>query len=125
MTWLSVLALVVAAPLVVGWVLLLGALRQLRRRAHELEAEVAALTPPPALAPDLAAALGAGDHRVIVIEILNPIEVATQRVKAARLLGAMAPEMLRKVVVDEAAKEVVEQLAAEGVAATVRIHAAR
>lgn len=124
MTWLTVLALLLALLLVAGWVLLLAALRVLRKRTRELEAQVIALTPAPALAPDLEAALGAGDRRLIVIEILNPIEVATQRVKAARLLGAMAPERLRRMVTDEAAKEVVEQLAAEGVAATVRIHAA-
>ena len=79
----------------------------------------------PALAPELEAAFGVGERRLIVIEILNPIELATQRVKAAKLLGGMAPETLRKIVVDEAAKEVVEQLASQGVEATVRIHAAR
>ena len=124
MTWLTVLALVIALLLLVGWGFLLAALQVLRRRTRDLEAQVVALTPAPALAPELTAVLGAGGRRVIVIEILNPIEVASQRVKAAKLLGAMAPEMLRRMVTDEAAKEVVEQLAAQGVAATVRIHAA-
>jgi hypothetical protein len=124
MIWLSVLALVLALLLVAGWVLLLLALRVLRRRTRELEEQVLALTPPPALPPELEATLGAGGRRVIVIDVLNPIEVASQKVRVAKLLGAMAPETLRKIVVDEASKQVVEQLALEGVAATVRIHAA-
>lgn len=125
MTWLSVSLLVVGLLLIAGWAALLLALRDLRRRAAELRAEVAALTPASAMSPDLEAAFGTGSRRFVVVEILNPIDLATQRVKGARILGGMAPEMLRRIVVEEAAKEIVEQLASEGVQAEVTVHAAR
>jgi hypothetical protein len=125
MTWLSYVLLVLAVLLAAGWTLLLLALRALRRRTDELQAEVAALTPAPALAPDLEAAFGTGTRRLLVIEILNAVELATQRAKAARILGVVAPEMLRKIVVEQAAKDIVVQLAEEGVHAQVTVHAAR
>lgn len=125
MTWLSVSLLVVGLLLIAGWAALLLALRDLRLRAAELRAEVATLTPAPAMSADLEAAFGAGSRRFVVVEILNPIDLATQRVKGARILGGMAPEMLRRIVVEEAAKEIVEQLASEGVQAEVTVHAAR
>jgi hypothetical protein len=125
MTWLSYALLVLAVLLAAGWTLLLLALRSLRRRTEELQAEVAALTPAPALAPDLEAAFGTGTRRLLVIEILNAVELATQRAKAARILGVVAPEMLRKIVVEQAAKDIVVQLAEEGVHAQVTVHAAR
>lgn len=125
MTWLSVVALVVALLLAVALALTLWVLTVLRRRTHELRAEVAALTPVPALAPDLLATFGKGERRLIVIELLNHLEVAASRGRAARLAGALAPETIRRIVVDEAAKEVMEQLALEGVEATVTVHSAR
>jgi hypothetical protein len=124
MTWLSYVLLVLAVLLAAGWTVLLLALRALRRRAEELQAEVAALTPAPAMAPDLEAAFGTGTRRLLVIEILNSVELATQRAKAARILGVVAPEMLRKIVVETAAKDIVVQLAEEGVHAQVTVHAA-
>ena len=125
MTWLSYALLVLAVLLAAGWTLLLLALRALRRRTEELQAEVAALTPAPALAPDLEAAFSTGTRRLLVIEILNAVELATQRAKAAKILGVVAPEMLRKIVVEQAAKDIVVQLAEEGVHAQVTVHAAR
>ena len=125
MTWLFYALLVLAVLLATGWTLLLLALRSLARRTEELRAEVAALTPPPALAPDLEAAFGTGTRRLLVIEILNAVELATQRAKAARILGVVAPEMLRRIVVEQAAKDIVVQLAEEGVHAQVTVHAAR
>ena len=125
MTWLSYALLVLAVLLAAGWTLLLLALRALRRRTEELQAEVAALTPAPALAPDLEAAFSTGTRRLLVIEILNAVELATQRAKAAKILGVVAPEMIRKIVVEQAAKDIVVQLAEEGVHAQVTVHAAR
>ena len=125
MTWLSVATLVLAVLLAASWVVLLLAVRALRRRADELHAQVAVLTPPPALSPDLEVAFGTGTRRLLVIEILNAVELATQRAKAAKLLGIVAPEMLRKIVVEQASRDIVVQLAEEGVHAQVTIHAAR
>jgi hypothetical protein len=125
MTWLSYALLVLTVLLAAGWTLLLLALRALRRRTEALQAEVASLTPAPALAPDLEAAFGTGTRRLLVIEILNAVELATQRAKAAKILGVVAPEMLRKIVVEQAAKDIVVQLAEEGVHAQVTVHAAR
>jgi hypothetical protein len=125
MTWLSVLALVVALVLAVGLAFTLRVLGVLQRRTRELRVEVAALTPVPALSPDLEASFGRGDRRLIVIEILNHLEIAGKRVKLGGVAGSLAPETVRRLVVDEAAKEVMEQLASEGVEATVTVHAAR
>lgn len=125
MTWLSVVTLLVALVLAVGLAVALRLIGQLRRRAAELGAALAALPPVPVLAPDLQAAFGTGPRRLIVIEVLNPLEVAGQRVRLGSLFGSVAPDTVRRIVVDEAAKEVMEKLASEGVEAAVSVHAGR
>lgn len=123
--FVAVLALVLAALLAVACAVLLVLLRGVRRRAEALSLLVADLEPAPPLPPDLELALGAGARRLLVVEILNPLELALSRNRAAGVVAAVAPERLRKIVVDQAAKEMVEQMASEGVDAEVRIHAAR
>lgn len=123
---------VLATTALAGALLVIGAClvlqrqaRALQRRAADLEAKVSGLLPAPPLAPDLTALLGTGKRRVLVVEILNPVELAVSKVSAARLLGAMRPALLTKVVYDQASKQVVEQLEREGILADVRVHAAR
>ena len=124
-TAIAVVALVLSVGLAAGCLALVLQLRSLRARAATLEARVAALVPSPPLAPDLAATLGSGERRLLAVEILNPIELATSKSSAAKLLGAVRPSLLTKVVYEQAAKQVVDQLESEGVLADVRVHAAR
>lgn len=122
---LAVLALVAALLLAVACGLLLWQLNGLKVRAAALADEVATLEPAPPLPPDLEAALGAGTRRLLVVEILNPLDVALSRNKAAGVIAAMAPERVRRVVLEQAARELVTEMAAEGVEVEVRVHAAR
>ena len=124
-TVVAVLALVLAALLAAACGVLVQQLLVVRRRARRLEAQVAALTPAAPLAPDLEANFGIGKRRLLVIEILNPIELARSRSRASTLLAAMAPDRLRKVVIEQTAKEMREQMQLEGVEAEIRVHAAR
>lgn len=123
--FVAVLALVLAAVLAVVCGVLVVLLRGVRRRAEALSETVAALAPGTPLPPDLEAALGAGTRRVLVIDVLNPLEIALSRNRAAGVLAAMAPERLRRIVLDQAAKEMAEQMAAEGLEVEVLVHAAR
>lgn len=124
-TALSILALVLAAALA-GATLALGQqVRAVRARAAELSERVDALVPGPPLPPDLVATFGSGSRRMLAVEILNPVELATRQVKAAGLLGAVRPGLLTKIVYDQAVKQIVTQLEDEGVQADVRVHVAR
>jgi hypothetical protein len=123
--FVAVLALVLAALLAVVCGVLLVLLRGVRRRADELARQMAGLEPVAPLPPDLEAALGAGARRLVVVEVLNPIELALGRNRAAGMVAAVAPERLRKIVVDQVVRELTGQLVSEGVEAEVRVHAAR
>ena len=122
---IAVTALVLAALVLAACAVLLLQVRATRRKTRELEARLAALVPGPPMPPDLVATFGSGQRRILAVEILNPIELATIQVKAAGLLGAMRPSLLTKVVYDQASKQVVDRLEQEGVLADVRVHAAR
>lgn len=119
------LALLVALLLAGACAVLLWQLNGLKVRAEALTAEVEALQPAPPLPADLEVLLGAGTRRVLVVEVLNPLDVALSRNKAAGVLAAMAPERLRKIVLEQAAREMVPEMAAEGLEVEVRVHAAR
>lgn len=124
-TVVAALALVLAALLAVACGVLVLQLQAVRRRARRLEQRVTQLTPSAPMAPDLEAVLGSGKRRLLVIEILNPIELARSRSRASTVLAAMAPDKLRKLVIEQTAREMSEQMLAEGVQADVRVHAAR
>jgi hypothetical protein len=124
-TVVALLALGLAAFLAVACGVLVLQLRAVRRRARRLEERVTALSPAAPLAPDLEAVLGTGTRRLLVIEILNPIELARSRSRASAVLAAMAPDKLRKLVVEQTAREMSEQMLAEGVETDIRVHAAR
>jgi hypothetical protein len=124
-TALAVVALIVAAVLAVICGLLFWQLRTLKLRAEALADEVSLLEPAPPMAPDLEATLGAGNRRLLVVEVLNPLDVALSRNKAAGVLAAMAPERLRKIVLEQASREMVAEMAEQGLEVEVRVHAAR
>jgi hypothetical protein len=122
---IAVLALLVAVLLAVVCGLLVLQLRNLKARADVLADQVAMLEPPPPMAPDLESLLGSGTRRLLVVEILNPLDVALSRNRAAGVLAAMAPERLRKIVIEQASREMVAEMADQGLEVEVRVHAAR
>lgn len=122
---LAVLALLVAILLAGACALLLWQLNGLKVRAEELTRQVEELDPTTPLPADLEALLGSGSRRLLVVEILNPLDVALSRNKAAGVVAAMAPERLRKIVLEQASREMVTEMAAEGLEVEVRVHAAR
>ncbi|MGZ6734727.1 MAG: hypothetical protein ACXVDH_08790 [Nocardioides sp.] len=98
-----------------------GAALRLREENQRLRAEVSALRAD-------AAGLGAAGltpergGRIITVRILNELELATEKTKAAGLLHKVRPQLLNRLVYDQAARELTERLAEEGVRAEVRIH---
>lgn len=97
---------------------------RLRRRSRELSAEVAevtALDPPARVDPVFAA----GRDRLITIEVLNPVQLAATQNRFAGVAGAVAPDLIRKIVYEQAAKIMREQLVEQGVEADVRVHVVR
>lgn len=100
-------------------------LRALRAEAAELGERVASLRPAPPVAPDLEAALDAGPRPLIVVDILNPLELAMSRTRAAGVVATMAPNRLHRIVLDQAVKQMCAQFEAEGVKAQVTIRAGR
>lgn len=122
---IAVLALLVALVLAVVCGLLVVQLRNLTARAELLADQVEVLEPAPPMAPDLEAVLGSGTRRLLVVEILNPLDVALSRNRAAGVLAAMAPERLRRIVIEQASREMVAEMADQGLEVEVRVHAAR
>ena len=62
-------------------------------------------------------------RRLISIEIHNPIELAGQRNRMFGIAGSFVPDLTRRVVYDQTAKVLREQLAERRVVADVRVHA--
>jgi len=58
----------------------------------------------------------------ITVEILNPLEVASARVKLAGVAGTVAPSLITKIVNEQAVKVLRRQLDSQGVRAEVRLH---
>jgi hypothetical protein len=75
-----------------------------------------------ALTAALPANSASSPRRVITIEILNPLQVAGARGRWAGIAGSLAPGITRRVVYDRAMRIVQRQLAAQDVAADVRLH---
>jgi hypothetical protein len=61
-------------------------------------------------------------RRMIGIEILNPIELARVRGRMFGIAGSLVPHLTRRIVYDQTAQQLREQLAAHGVDADVRVH---
>ena len=66
------------------------------------------------------------DRRLITIEILNPIELATARAgRVAGLAGSLAPGLTRKLVYDQTLRTLRRELDEQNVLADVRVHTLR
>ncbi|HEY1969899.1 MAG TPA: hypothetical protein VGH89_18240 [Pseudonocardia sp.] len=77
------------------------------------------------LPADLVRSLGEGERKVIVVELLNPLELASRETWIARPLSAVTPNLLRDLVYNKAASKVQTQMAALGVEVDVRTYRAR
>jgi hypothetical protein len=66
-----------------------------------------------------------GLRRIITIEILNPIELAGTRGRLAGIAGSLAPGITRRIVYDQAIRNLRHQLVQERVVADVRLHQVR
>ncbi len=64
-------------------------------------------------------------RRIITIEILNPIELAGTRGRLAGIAGSLAPGITRRIVYDQAIRNLRHQLVQERVVADVRLHQVR
>ncbi len=115
---LSILALLVASL-----IHLLHRAREQRRLLATLAQDQAALAAAwNALPADGARLLGNGGGALISIEILNPVDLASQESPLAGPLGRVAPGLIRKLVYQRAADMLRQQLGEHGVQAEVRIH---
>jgi hypothetical protein len=93
---------------------------QRRRRAVEAEkgTEVFAAPRPPGVT--------GRDRRLITVEILNPIELATARGgRVGGLAGTLAPGLTRRIVYDQTLKTLRRELGDKAVHADVRLHTVR
>jgi hypothetical protein len=121
-TWISIaiaaVALLVAAFGLTAYVLMRRQAVALEMRIADLAAELDTVkdAPPAPAVPAIPA------RRMITIEILNPLELASSQVRAASLVGSWKPDTITKIVYSEAAKQIVAQLAEEGVVAEVQVH---
>jgi hypothetical protein len=68
---------------------------------------------------------GGPANPVLLVEILNPRELAARESWAARHFGSLVPRVVGREVASRAAEQMAEQLAEQGVRAEVRIVAPR
>ncbi|MGJ8669354.1 MAG: hypothetical protein ACSHXK_07705 [Oceanococcus sp.] len=109
--------------------LLLGALLwravTLHRLSQVLQTEMQILRAMPHdNALDLDQMLGRGQRSVIVLDILNPMEVAAGQSWFADKFGSVAAPLIRRIVYDQAVKNVHKEVAKWGVRAQVVLHRA-
>lgn len=118
-TVIALLALLLAAGCVAGALLL-------RRENERLAGRVAALHEHLDLlrAPADLPAASAGEQ-LITIAILNPLELAATQTRAATVLHRVRPQLLSRIVHEQAAREIQERLGEEGVVAEVHVHGGR
>ncbi|TSE01983.1 hypothetical protein FOS14_00900 [Skermania sp. ID1734] len=117
-----VIALIVLQVLTLAaLVALMLYVRQIRAHTHDAAATLILEPPPP---PEIAESFRAGHGRLLSVEILNPIELATSQAKfAGAVAGSLVPGLVRQIVYEQAAKILNEELPKQGVKAEVRIHA--
>lgn len=75
-----------------------------------------------AIPADLDALLGEQGKKLITVEILNPIELATAKTVFAKPLAGMSPGAINTLVYKEARDIIAQQLPEFGVKAEVNIH---
>jgi hypothetical protein len=96
----------------------LGMAVRRRRRDDPSETEVFAAPRP--------AGVSGRDRRLITVEILNPIELATARGgRVAGLAGTLAPGLTRRIVYDQTLRILRRELTGKDVLADVRVHILR
>jgi hypothetical protein len=66
-----------------------------------------------------------GTRRIITIEILNPIELAGSRSRMAGIAGSIVPGITRRVVYDQALRQIRRDMREHHVVADVRLHTIR
>jgi hypothetical protein len=64
-------------------------------------------------------------RRIITIEILNPIELAGSRSRMAGIAGSLIPAVTRRLVYDQALKQIRHDMREHNVIADVRLHTVR
>jgi len=112
---LALVIVLVGTNLVTALVLVL---RQRRAAVGSDEVEVFEAPRPPAVRER--------DRRLITIEVLNPLELATARgARIAGLAGSIAPGLTRRVVYDQVFKTLRKELDKMAVHADVRLHTLR
>ena len=115
------MVLIVVGLVGVGYAV--GQLIRLRGEVRRLDVELReAADRADALPPDLVAALGSGQRRVIAIELLNPFELAGRSTWFAKPLAAVTPDLLRNVVNQRAVSLFREKSVDFGVQADVTLH---
>lgn len=108
--------LLLTAVLLVMW-------KRSKQQTEALRLESAALQAASnAIPADLDKLLGDQNKRVITVEILNPIELATAKTAFAKPLAGMSPGTINKLVYSEARDIIAQQLPEFGVKAEVNIH---
>lgn len=96
----------------------------LRRSLNLLHEQLRGVSPLKGAQPDLADVLGHGRREIIAIEILNPMELAAKESWFAEKFGSLTPNLVRKIVHDQAMKIVEQQLQSFGAKAAVKLHRA-
>jgi hypothetical protein len=89
-----------------------------------LRIELSQLTATEALAPTLEKAFASGRKRLLTVEILNPLELASAHNKLAGLASGIAPAAVRALVYEQAAKITQQELAKQQVEADVQVYVA-
>lgn len=121
--------IVITAVLVVAnlgaLVVLLRLLAGLRRRLADLAEHAGRLEErAEVVTPDVSRALASTKKKVIVVELLDPIGLATRRMSIAGPVGGLAPRAIERVVHDQTVKTLREVLVTYGVDADVQMYAA-
>ena len=112
---LVLVVLLIATNLISVGLLVRAYLRSTEQPAPDpvVAAAIEAMRPPPSTSRT---------RRIITIEILNPIELAASRGRVAGIAGSLAPGIIRRIVYDQAVRNMRKQMARENVVADVRLH---
>jgi hypothetical protein len=121
---MQVAALVIVLVNVVLLGLLARKLLALDSAQKALRIELSQLTATEALAPTLEKAFASGRKRLLTVEILNPLELASAHNKLAGLASGIAPAAVRALVYEQAAKITQQELAKQQVEADVQVYVA-
>ncbi|MFA5938723.1 MAG: hypothetical protein WC809_05145 [Sinimarinibacterium sp.] len=120
MHWINLFLLL---GLTVGAVVLFRRLDRHRAMLATLQQDHAALAGAwDKLPPDAIRLLANERAPVISIEILNPIELASQESEFAGPISTVAPQLIRKIVYQRTAEILRAELSEKGVQADVKVH---